>query len=294
MRNNMLTQEPAVLSDHRHISFTAHYTGYRWYLLGISHPAFATRKGKWLTVLLQPLENWAERHVGTSMRTVLQTRHQLINQQVDQLLQRHPDLQIVEFAAGLSPRGWRYRKQYPALRYVEVDLPDMVTVKKQALHAAGQAHAEVMAIDLFSPQLGQLFQQLDQTKPLLIVSEGLINYFSLTILQQFWSDLARYGADFADFYYISDLYPEPIQHKWAQTVVRSGQLLKFLSKSAFSFYFKSPQEVKDFFASCGFTHTQVLQPKALSQQITTTNEHLGDFVWIIKAQLSHAPADENV
>lgn len=35
------------LSAHRHISFTAHYTGYIWYSMGISHPVFATRKGKW-------------------------------------------------------------------------------------------------------------------------------------------------------------------------------------------------------------------------------------------------------
>jgi hypothetical protein len=36
------------LSKHRHISFTAHYTGYIWYQMGISHPALATTKGKTL------------------------------------------------------------------------------------------------------------------------------------------------------------------------------------------------------------------------------------------------------
>jgi len=49
------------LSEHRHISFTAHYTGYIWYTMGISHPVFATSKGKMLAKLVHPLESWAEK-----------------------------------------------------------------------------------------------------------------------------------------------------------------------------------------------------------------------------------------
>ena len=55
------------LSEHRHISFTAHYTGYIWYSMGISHPVFATRKGKFLARLVHPLESGAEKNVGGSM-----------------------------------------------------------------------------------------------------------------------------------------------------------------------------------------------------------------------------------
>lgn len=51
------------LSKHRHISFTAHYTGYIWYQMGISHEALATSKGKSLAYLIHPLESWAEKYV---------------------------------------------------------------------------------------------------------------------------------------------------------------------------------------------------------------------------------------
>ena len=44
------------LSPHRHISFTAHYTGYIWYQLGWSHAALASRKGHRLAALMHPLE----------------------------------------------------------------------------------------------------------------------------------------------------------------------------------------------------------------------------------------------
>ena len=46
------------LSKHRHISFTAHYTGYIWYQMGISHPLFATSKGKTLAMIAHPIESW--------------------------------------------------------------------------------------------------------------------------------------------------------------------------------------------------------------------------------------------
>ena len=76
------------LSKHRHISFTAHYTGYIWYQMGISHPAFATSKGKFLTQLVHPFETWAERVVGGSMRITLQQRHKMIDDTLIHLIEK--------------------------------------------------------------------------------------------------------------------------------------------------------------------------------------------------------------
>lgn len=83
------------LSQHRHISFTAHYTGYIWYRMGISHAVFATSKGKILATLLHPLESWAEKCVGGSMRSTLKQRHRMIDQHLTQLIEQHPDLQVL-------------------------------------------------------------------------------------------------------------------------------------------------------------------------------------------------------
>ena len=118
------------LSAHRHISFTAHYTGYIWYSMGISHPVFATRKGKLLAKLVHPLESWAEKHVGGSMRTTLKQRHQMIDDHLSALIQQYPNLQVLEIASGLSPRGWSFRQQYPEIDYRELDLPDMAQIPK--------------------------------------------------------------------------------------------------------------------------------------------------------------------
>lgn len=272
------------LSKHRHISFTAHYTGYNWYQMGISHPAFATSKGKFLTTLLKPLELWAERVIGGSIRQTLAQRHIMLDRALEQLIQQHANIQVIEIATGLSPRGWQFRQKYPTLRYLEVDLPEMAKIKQHALAQAGQPNAEVLAVDLFTPQIAQMFAKVDTTAPLVIISEGLVNYFDKEALHTLWHTLALHGKPFNDFYYLTDLCPEPVQHPFAHFVWKSSQLLRFLSRSAFSFHFTQPQEVVSFFENCGYRTISIEQPSQTTPE-ATSNEHLGDFVWCVQAKL---------
>jgi len=45
---------------------------------------------------------------------------------------------VIEVAAGLSPRGWRFRRRYgDRLTYVEADLPAMAARKRGALERMG-------------------------------------------------------------------------------------------------------------------------------------------------------------
>ncbi len=270
------------VSPHRHISFTAHYTGYIWYLLGISHADLASSKGKRLATLLHPFESLAEKFVGGSMRSTLKQRHQLINKQLDQLIQQHPYLQIVEIAAGLSPRGWRYRQNNKDITYIEMDLPDMAAAKRLALKDI-DPEAKVIGVDLFDAAFAEHILTLDHNKPLVIISEGLVNYFTKEMLQELWQSFSDVLQPFEQGYYLTDLYPEPIKHKLAKLIWQSSKLLKVLSKSAFSFHFTSPQEVHNFLQQAGFRTVKVYQPK--DELKVNHTDHLGDLVWVIKAQV---------
>src|SRR6476646_6893471 len=89
------------------ISPTAHYTGYTWFANGLSHPAFATKEGRVFYETLRPA-NAAARAIASGRVS-----------------------QVVEIAAGLSPRGWRFAKEHgAALTYVEADLPHMAERKR--------------------------------------------------------------------------------------------------------------------------------------------------------------------
>lgn len=269
------------LSPHRHISFTAHYTGYIWYLLGISHERLATAKGKKLATLLHPFETLAEKFVGHSVRSTLKLRHRLIDQRLEQLIAQHPDLQIIEIAAGLSPRGWRFRQKYPKISYIEVDLPAMAATKSEALKPI-EPDAKVYGCDVFSDQFQQLLKKdLDHTRPIAVLSEGLINYFSKDLIGQLSQILSIAFSQFPHGYFISDLYPEP-NHRLAKIITQSGRLLKFLSKSNFQYHFTSPQEAVKFFNTHGFKTTHIRQASGFDHP--EEQNHLGDIVWIVDAQ----------
>jgi O-methyltransferase involved in polyketide biosynthesis len=47
------------------------------------------------------------------------------------LIQEYPNLQVLEIACGLSPRGWWFRQHYPDICYRELDLPDMAQTKQK-------------------------------------------------------------------------------------------------------------------------------------------------------------------
>lgn len=273
------------LSKHRHISFTAHYTGYIWYQMGISHPALATTKGKTLAALVHPIESWAEKYVGGSMRTTLKQRHTMLDTHLEQLIQQYPNLQVLEIACGLSPRGWWFRQHHPDICYRELDLPDMAATKQAALQQIEPHVDDVLSVDLFTEAFANVFKVFDTKRPLVIISEGLINYFEKPLLQQLIQAIAIYGRDFKELHYLTDLYPEPTQNKLATIIWNSSRLLKLMSRSAFSFHFKTPAEVENFFHEAGFKQVEVLQPKEFFEQTHLENkeQHLGDLVWMIQA-----------
>lgn len=280
------------LSKHRHISFTAHYTGYIWFQMGISHPALATTKGKFLATLVNPIETLAEKYIGGSMRTTLKTRHTLLDDHLSQLIKEYPNLQVLEIAAGLSPRGWWFKKQFPQIDYRELDLPAMAATKKIALEQIGQSNPQVLSVDLFTEDFQKAFAVFDTQRPLVIISEGLINYFEKPLLTQLLKSIVQYGQPFRVLHYLTDLYPEPVTNKLAKVIWSSSKLLKFMSRSAFSFHFVNPAEVREFFQIAGFNQVNVIQPQQYLQNkmdsITNNNteDHLGDLVWMVHAQQS--------
>ena len=280
------------LSEHRHISFTAHYTGYIWYSMGISHPVFATRKGKFLARLVHPLESWAEKNVGGSMRSTLKQRHAMIDQYLDQLIAQHPQLQVLEIACGLSPRGWNFRTKHPEIDYRELDLPDMAKIKTQALKQIDPHAPEVLTGDIFTQDFERIFQSFDPERPLVVISEGLINYFDQTLLNKLLQGITEYGASFQELHYLTDIYPEPVKNRLARFIWASSKLLKVMSRSAFTFHFQSPAELQQFFTHTGFEEVDVVQPALYFPQqqqeqvipFHDAEQHCGDLVWMVHAK----------
>ena len=194
------------------ISPTAHYTGYVWFAHGQSHQAFATGTGRALYQALH-VPNVAARAVGwPSLEGMLLARHRLIDLRLQQAIEAGEISQVIEIAAGLSPRGWRFRERYgDRITYVEADLPGMVQNKKRILDRLGgeTRHHHTAQIDALADagptSIEALCDGLDAARGTAIITEGLINYFARDAVIGMWRRFAHALARFPRGIYLSDI-----------------------------------------------------------------------------------------
>jgi O-methyltransferase involved in polyketide biosynthesis len=190
------------------ISPTAHYTAAVWAGNGLSHPALATTEGRVLRAALWPALTASRLAGGPSLDAMLLARHRLIDRLLEAAVADGRVAQVIEVAAGLSPRGWRFSRDHPDLTYVEADLPGMAARKRRALERAGARH-RVADLDAFAADgpdsLAALAETLDHDRGLAIVTEGLLNYFDRDAVLDLWGRIAATLREFPDGLYLSDI-----------------------------------------------------------------------------------------
>lgn len=281
-------------SDTSSISFTAHYTGFVWYQHGLSHRAFATSQGRLFYRLLQPLEVVARRVVGSDVKTTLLQRHHLLDRELIKLIQQYPDIQVLELACGLSPRGWRINRRYPYIHYIEADLPAMARQKHALLKEVDSlnfrhevAICNILVEDTPESLESLLQREFDPEKPVVVLTEGLINYFTLEQLNVFWSRLAQALQHFPAGFYLSDIYPQVQQHRFYNWIETANKVLKVSSRSHFSMHFQQPQQAVQFLQDCHFSKVTVFNPDA-EKDLSLQKARGGALVWVMKAEVTPA------
>src|SRR5512140_423653 len=194
------------------ISPTAHYTGYVWFAHGQSHDAFATRTGRFMYHALHSPNAIAQRVGLPSLEGMLLARHRLIDLRLTQAIDAGEIQQIVEIAAGLSPRGWRFATRYAdRITYIEADLPGMLAHKRRILAALGgeTAHHRTAEIDALADtgptSLAAVCATLDPGKGTAIITEGLINYFERDVVLAIWRRFSAALRRFPRNLYLSDM-----------------------------------------------------------------------------------------
>ncbi len=120
------------------------------------------------------------------------TRTYLFDQFVTEQVAAGVDM-VINLAAGLDARPYRMALP-PSLRWVEVDLPELLAYKDEVL--AGEKPAcELERVRLDLSNVGarrELFDRLGQSaRKVLVITEGLIVYFSPDEVASLAQDLAR-------------------------------------------------------------------------------------------------------
>jgi O-methyltransferase involved in polyketide biosynthesis len=196
------------------ISPTAHYTGYVWARNGLSHPELATREGRLLFDSLQPVMLGSQAIGGTTLESYLLARHRAIDARLERAIEAGAVSQVIEVAAGLSPRGWRFTRRYgERLVYVEADLPAMAERKGAALERIGSLsdrhrvmHLDALRGDAGPGSLAAVAGELDRGQGLAIVTEGLLGYLPTDAVAAIWRRFSDTLSGFAAGRYISDLH----------------------------------------------------------------------------------------
>lgn len=192
---------------------TAHYTAWVWYANGLSHPALATPLGGVLHAALVPMNALYARLSGRpDLDAMLLARHRVLDHLLAQAIEDGRVTQVLEIAAGLSGRGLRFARRFPALHYVETDLPDMAAHKRRLLDGAGLRRPghDVVPLDALADagpaSVAAATAALDPTGGTAIVTEGLVGYFDRAAVCGMWRRFASALRGFPRGLYLSDLH----------------------------------------------------------------------------------------
>lgn len=250
-------------SDSR-ISPTAHYTGMVWARNGLSHPALESFRGRAMYTLLQPVVRVARRAGVPDVDQFLLTRHRLIDARLAQAVESGAITQVVEIAAGLSPRGWRFKRRFgDRIEYIEADLPGMAARKRAALDQMGQLPGHrVVDIDALADEgplsLSALCAGLDRSRGLAIITEGLINYFPEDAVRGMWRRFARELAGFSCGAYWSDLFlSSDVGGKGAAPFIH---FLSAFVRGKVHLHFAQAEVAEQALRECGFADARLLDP----------------------------------
>jgi len=155
---------------------------------------------------------------------------------------------VVNLAAGLDARPYRLTLK-DTLRWVEIDLPDLIAYKEQLL--AGETprcRLQRIALDLRDATARrEQFAALcrDATRPI-VLSEGLLIYLTADEVAALGADLA--GAGFQRW--VTDVASPALlglmEREMSELVTQAGAPYKF-----------APADGPDFFRACGWLPTDV-------------------------------------
>jgi O-methyltransferase involved in polyketide biosynthesis len=246
------------MSPSETISPTAHYTGYVWARNGLSHPRLETLEGRLMFESLRPAMALSTAFGGASLESYLLARHRAIDALLEQAIEQHGVTQVIEVAAGLSPRGWRFVQRYrDKLTYVEADLPGMAARKRRALEQIGSLSdrhrvTEVDALRDDGPQsIAALASELDTGSGLAIITEGLLGYLDSDSVAGIWRRFAASLSRFASGRYISDLHLGEVQN--AQVRAFRAALSVFV-RGQVHLHFHNAAEAEAALIAAGFAH----------------------------------------
>jgi O-methyltransferase involved in polyketide biosynthesis len=204
-----------------------------------------------------------------SLQHTLLHRHTAINR----LLANANCRQVIEIAAGFSPRG-SMASATSNRDYFEIDMPDVVALKNKQLNSTSEG-AAVLARENFKLLPGDI-TQLDfaefPARSSFIITEGLMMYFSRAAQMQIWKRIAEFiarnGGEYVFDYIPHDEEPPRSRLGTALSRLRDRLYAKKLSEKGPSYAYdeRTRMQVADDLRAAGFQQVDVYSSAEIARE----------------------------
>jgi O-methyltransferase involved in polyketide biosynthesis len=244
------------------VSPTAHYTGYVWARNGLSFPELETGRGRLMFESMRPLMVARSMLGEPTLEDYLLARHLALDATLARAIEEDGVSQVIEVAAGLSPRGTRFVERFgERLTYVEADLPDMAALKRRKLERMGRLSERHRVVDLDvlrddgPDSLGSAGAALDPAGGLAILTEGLLGYFPTEEVLGMWRRFADLLGGFEANAYVCELHMGDIAAGPTARAFRLG--LSAFVRGRVHLHFENERAAEAAARSAGFTDAVV-------------------------------------
>jgi O-methyltransferase involved in polyketide biosynthesis len=192
----------------------------------------------------------------TKLAPHFEARHKLL----DKLIKRTGTKQVLEVAAGLSTRGLDMSFD-SSVDYVEVDLSAMMVDKRKILASLEQSGAVPKRKNLYLEDgnaldfddLLKASRHFDESKPIVVVNEGLLRYLSLIEKNQYASNVMNLLRKFGGVWITSDISLPKVFYKEDDVMkLRRKRISEITGVNIADNLFKDEEDAKHFFNDLGF------------------------------------------
>lgn len=218
-----------------------------------------------------------------SLHHSLLHRHVIINH----LLENAHCPQVIEIAAGFSPRGAHISSD-PGVQYFEVDLEDVVALKHNQLNSTEGGRA-VLGRENFH-QVACDIQDLDFTERFstvrtFVITEGLMMYFSRDEQMAIWEKIADFiranGGEYTFDYIPLDIEParSPVGRFLHNIKARFGG-----DDLGFCYDDRGVPDIKEDLLKAGFSDVEILETSSLARTLNIPGSEVRTHVAIYRCR----------
>ena len=278
-----------IANESAKISPTAHYTGYICWKYGLSDERLRSKQGAVLYYLLQPMMFFSAKRKGPQLKDFLLARHKLIDLHLQQAIDSGKVTQIIEIAAGLSPRGLRFAKKYGnKITYIEADLEGMANRKRQLIgDIIDNKHHQIVTIDALADEgyqsLAEISQKFSKDQGVAIITEGLINYFDENNVSSMWKRFAKTLTQFPNGLYLSDIHLA--SHNKGRQANAFSKILSTFVRGGVFLHFNQREDAEKALLDCGFKTAKLHEPGDWKDRVKECDAKGANLVRVIEASV---------